>query len=106
MNIRRTNTEFQRQFAESDHALLCLIRDYLGDYDIVLRSKAKPDCDFLAQLFFDRWTARYLEFIKDDEMGPEEHFHLLRGDAAAMVDLLFDDRFARCAVLKTMEPTE
>lgn len=102
-NIRRTKTEFQRQFTESDLELVRLIRAYLGAYDLKLRSKAEPDHEFLALLVFDRWTARYLEFIKDDDMPLKAHMKTLKEDAASLVDLVFEDGFAQCANLKETE---
>lgn len=104
-NIRRTNTEFQHQFTKSDQELLRLMRAYLFDYDLVLRSGAEPDFDFLAQLIFDRWTARYFDFIKDDDMPLADHFELLRGDALSIVELLFKDTFACASTLKSAGST-
>ena len=94
-NIRRVGTEFQKQFAESDLALLRLIRAYLGDYTLVLRSKRPADYDFFAQMVYDLWTARYFEFIKDDGMTIEAHYDRLREDVATWVDMLFDDAVAQ-----------
>lgn len=99
-NIRRTGTEFHQQFEQSDRALLDLIEAYLRDYALVLRSGAAPDHRFLAQLIYDRWTARYFDYIKNDSMTLEQHLDDLRGDARAMVALIFDDAFARSAPLK------
>ena len=96
-NIRRANTDFQRRFAESDQALVDLIRGYLEDYDLRLRSGEPANRDFLARVIFDRWTARYLEFIKDDAMGLQAHLGAVRADAEALVRLLFEDDFAQCA---------
>ena len=57
----------------------------------------------LGQLFYDRWTARYFEFIKDDAMTLRAHMQLLRQDVDAMVTLLFDDAFAAQSPLKNSE---
>ncbi|WP_050929782.1 TetR/AcrR family transcriptional regulator [Aestuariivita boseongensis] len=102
-NIRRPNSEFQREFAASDRELLRLIRIYLTDYEIKLHTGAPPDYDFLAQLMYDRWSARYFDFIKDDDMALEDHFALLREDAQSLVALLFDESFAETASLKPAE---
>ncbi len=99
-NIRRPDTEFRSQFSHSDAELHKLFVAYLNAYDLVLRNKANPDADFLASLFYDRWTARYFEFIKVDEMTMAEHEIQLRDDAGRMVTLLFDDRFATNSPLK------
>ncbi|GAB4288832.1 MAG: hypothetical protein Kow0058_08400 [Roseovarius sp.] len=98
--IRRPGSEFQRRFARNDAALHQLIATVLGDYDIVLRNGRPPDAEFLAMIFFDRWTARYLAFIKDETMTMETHAAQMRADAAALVSLLFDDRFAATSPLK------
>ena len=102
-NIRRVGTEFQKQFAESDLALLRLIRAYLGDYTLVLRSKQPADYDFLAQMVYDLWTARYFEFIKDDGMTIEAHYDRLREDVATWVDMLFDDDVAQVTAEQSAE---
>lgn len=94
-NIRRIGTDFQRQFAASDLALLRLIRAYLDDYTLVLRNKRPADYAFLAQMTYDLWTARYFEFIKDDEMTIATHFERLKADVAIWVDMLFDDAIAQ-----------
>lgn len=103
-NIRRPNSEFQREFAASDRELLRLIRKFLTDYDVKLRSGQTPDLGFLAQLFYDRWTLRYFDFIRDDAMSMDDHCALLRQDARAMVSLLFADSFAASADLNPKEP--
>ncbi len=90
-NIRRVGTDFQRQFEESDHALMRLIRAYLEDYDLVLRNGRTADYGYLAQMTYDLWTARYLEFIKDDDMPIEAHFERLRQDTALWIDMIFSD---------------
>jgi AcrR family transcriptional regulator len=100
-NIRRTNLEFQRQFIDTDLELMRLIRTYLRDYDLTLRTGGEPDHTFLARLFFDRWTARYFEFIKEDAMTLEDHFNDLRSDSRALVDLLFADSFALASPLRS-----
>ena len=53
------------------------------------------DYDFLAQMVYDLWTARYFEFIKDDGMTIEAHYERLREDVATWVDMLFDDAVAQ-----------
>lgn len=99
-NIRRPNTEFERQFARNDAELLKLIAAVLNDYDIVLRNREPPDVGFLAMVLFDRWTARYFAYIKDDAMPMESHEAQLKADVKALVSLLFDDRFAGKSPLK------
>lgn len=103
VNIRRVDSDFHRQFTASDLELLRLIRAYLADYEIVLRNKADPDLDFLAHVIFDRWTDRYMDFIKTDDLPLSQHLSLLRQDAEALVDLLFDDGFSRLSPLKPLE---
>ena len=105
-NIRRPNSEFERQFVRSDSELVKLIATYLGDYDLTLRNGAEPDPDFLAYLFFDRWTARYFAYIKDDAMPIEAHKEALCRDAETMVSLLFDDDFAAHSPLKKAEAAQ
>ena len=102
-NIRRVGTEFQKQFAESDLALLRLIRAYLGDYLLVLRNESRADYDFLAQMIYDLWTARYFEFIKDDSMTIEAHYDRLREDVATWVHMLFDDEVAQATAKQNAE---
>lgn len=99
-NIRRPNTEFERKFAETDTELLNLIGVVLGDYDIALRNGEPPDVGFLAQIVFDRWSARYLAYIKDDAMPMESHLAALREDAEKLVKLLFDEDFAATSPLR------
>lgn len=99
-SIRRPGGEFERRFSQSDTELLNLITTVLGDYEIVLRSGGVPDVGFLARMFLDRWTARYLAYIKDDDMEMEAHKSALRADAVAMVGLLFDEGFAAGSTLK------
>lgn len=99
-NIRRPNSEFEKQFSYSDAELRRLIELFLNDYALVLRNGAPPDPAFLAHLFFDRWTARYFAFIKDDDMPIEQHKQAIRDDVAAMVALIFDDEFAATAPLR------
>ena len=101
--IRRPNTDFQKRFAHSDRALQKLIATFLIDYAITLRSGSAPDCDFLGKLFYDRWTAQYLAFIKDTDMTIEDHQAALRVDVETMVALLFDDDFAALSPLNTSE---
>lgn len=105
-NIRRPGTEFEQQFSFSDAELLNLVVAFLSDYDIVLRNGKSPDLRFLGVLFFDRWTARYLEYIKDDPMPMEDHFTILRDDVETMVSLLFDDRFAAKSPFKNQEAAQ
>jgi AcrR family transcriptional regulator len=102
-NIRRVDSVFQKEFTQSDRKLQRLIRAFLADYALVQRNGAKPDHDLLARLIFDRWTAHYFDFIKDDAMPLSRHQARLRADTAAMVDLLFDDGFAQSAPLATPE---
>lgn len=99
-NIRAAGTAFQARFRESDRLLRELIAEVLGDYAIVLRSGKAPDLDLLAKLFFDRWTAHYLDYIRDDTMSRASHEAALRQDVAAMVDLIFDARFAAASPLR------
>lgn len=87
-NIRRPDTEFGRKFYFSDNALLTLITDFFGEFDIVLRQGDDADHALVVKLFYDRWTARYFEFIKDDEMSREAHSEALREDIEALVALL------------------
>ena len=105
-SIRRAASEFQRLFTASDRELLRLIETFLRDYDIGLRSGREPDPGFVAQLFFDRWTGRYYEYIKDDQMPMNNHFDALREDVHKIVDLLFAPDFAAEASLKTAERAE
>jgi hypothetical protein len=67
----------------------------LNARNLELRSGQDPDPAFLADLFFDRWTAQYLNFIKKDEMKLETHLGLLGADIEAMVALLFTDDCAQ-----------
>lgn len=99
-NIRQANSDFQKQFTSSDAALLDLVANHLSHYDIVLRSRETPDPEFLAQLFFDRWTALYFDYIKDDKMPDDVHFQAIRSDIAKMTAILFDDAFAARSPLK------
>lgn len=105
-NIRRPGTDFERQFSFSDAELVNLVVAFLSDYDIVLRNGEAPDCHFLGSLLFDRWTARYLEYIKDDPMPLEDHFARLRSDVVAMVSLLFDDAFAMKSPFKKQKAAQ
>lgn len=100
VNIRRPNSEFEKQFAYSDSELLRLIASVLDDYDIVLRNGEAPDAGFLAKILFDRWTSRYFAYIKDDQMTMDAHKAAVRGDVEAIVELLFDDDFAAASPLK------
>lgn len=100
INIRRPNSEFETQFAESDAALQKLLCDFLSDYDVRLRNGKDPDLRFLADLFFSHWTMLYFSFIKEDTMPLEVHKDNIRRDVRAMVSLLFDDGFARTSPLK------
>lgn len=100
-HIRRPNTEFEKQFAYSDAELLRLIAAVLGDYDMVLRNRQPPDPGFLAKMLFDRWTARYFAYIKDENMSIEAHRAFVRADVKAIVSLVFDDSFAATSPLKS-----
>lgn len=99
-SIRRHGSDFQRRFARNDAALHRLIATVLDDYDIVLRNGSPPDPGFLATIFFDRWTALYLAYIKDESMSMETHAAQIRADVARLVGLLFDDGFAASSPLK------
>lgn len=99
-NIRLANSEFQRQFSSSDDALLGLISRFLGDYDLVQRAPGTADPEFLAKLFFDRWTDRYMAYIKDDQMPIDVYMAAIRSDVRRMVVLLFDETFAAASPLK------
>ncbi|WP_204114886.1 TetR/AcrR family transcriptional regulator [Shimia biformata] len=100
VNIRRPNSDFQKRFATSDAALIDLLAEYLGDYDMRLLNGADPDPDFLARMFFDRWTARYFAFIKDEVMSLEAHRVDVVADTHTMVGLLFEPEFAAHSPLK------
>ncbi|MCP5071688.1 MAG: TetR/AcrR family transcriptional regulator [Rhodobacteraceae bacterium] len=102
-NIRRPNTEFEKQFMHSDEELQNLIAVFLGEYEMQLRNGSSPDPHFLATLFLDRWTAHYFTFIKDESMTVETHEKSLRADVTPMVSLIFDDDFAAHSPLKTSE---
>lgn len=93
-NIRRPDTEFEKQFVRLDAELLNLIAVFLSDYDLKLRSGTPPDHGFLAKLFFDRWTARYFAYIKDEAMPMDTHTTQLRADVETMVSILFEDAFS------------
>ncbi len=87
--IRRPNTEFEERFALLDNRLINELARVLASNHLVLRNGRKPDHRFLAKLFFDRWTAHYLKFIKDDAMTLDSHCVDLQADIAVMVDLMF-----------------
>ncbi|HBN31636.1 MAG TPA: hypothetical protein DD416_10555 [Rhodobacteraceae bacterium] len=95
MNIRRPNTEFVERFSLLDSELVAELARFLNARNLELRSGQDPDPAFLADLFFDRWTAQYLNFIKKDEMKLETHLGLLGADIEAMVALLFTDDCAQ-----------
>lgn len=99
-NIRRANSSFQSEFKSSDDKLLRLVCAYLDDYALVMRAHIVPDPALLGQVFFDRWSGRYFEFIKDDPMPLETHLAAVRADTRALVELLFEDAFARSSPLK------
>jgi AcrR family transcriptional regulator len=105
-NIRRPNTEFGKLFVQSDTELLNMFTVFLGDYDMVLRSGDRPDARFLATLLFDRWTALYFAYIKDDAMPIKVHKDQIQAYAREMVELVFDEEFARTSPLKTKGATE
>ncbi len=99
-SIRRPNSDFEKQLAASDSALLALVCGFLSDYDVRLKSGKDPDPKFLSKLFFDRWTMLYFSYIKDDAMPLETHKNKIRQDVREMVSLLFDDAFAETSPLK------
>ncbi|WP_322867948.1 TetR/AcrR family transcriptional regulator [Aquicoccus sp. G2-2] len=103
-NIRRPGSDFQRRFDHSDTELHNLFARFLSAYDIVLRNGQTPDTRFLAWLFYDRWSARYFAYIKDDDMPMSEHETQVRSDVDAMVALLFDDDFTATSPLKKADP--
>ncbi len=90
-NIRHPNTPFEQQFVRLDNALTEELARFLNHRQLVLRNSQEPDCFFLAQLFFDRWNARYLDYIKNDAMTLPDHIDLIARDVAEMVSLLFHD---------------
>ena len=102
-NIRRPNSEFEKRFSYSDAELCRLISQFLGDYDIRLRNHQTPDYDLLGKLFFDRWTALYFQYIKDDTMSLAAHTDAIRTDVDDMISLLFQDEFATTSPLKQKE---
>lgn len=105
-HIRHTGSEFHHAFAASDRALLRLINDFVAAYACALRSGAPADPRFLGQLFYDCWSARYFDFIKDNTMPLETHTARLRADTRLLVDLLFDPRFAETSPLATATAAE
>ena len=105
-HIRRAGTEFQRRFDFDDLALRALIVDFLNAYDIALLNRSEPDTGVLADLVFDRWSARYFEFIKDDDMPLTTHRKILQKDAAALVPLVFTPQFAARSPLKKQEAAQ
>lgn len=105
-HIRRPETEFGRRFAQSDAELVALIDAFLNDYAIVLRGGTTEDAALVGRMFFDRWTARYFAFIRDDKMTMDTHVADLRADVNRMVTLLFDDAFAARSPLKNKEAAE
>ena len=104
-NIRHPNTEFEKQFSHSDRELRNLFAAFLNDYDVVMRNREPMDARFLANMFFDRWTARYFSYIKAEDMTLESHAEDLRNDACQLVSLLFDDDFASDSPLRPASGT-
>ncbi|MCB1367769.1 MAG: hypothetical protein KDK00_08405, partial [Rhodobacteraceae bacterium] len=100
-NIRRPNTDFEQRFASLDSKLVEELARLFAAFPLVMRNGAVPDPVFLANLFFDRWTAHYMEFIKNDKMTLATHRKRLERDVAQMVSLLFDDRLAEPAAART-----
>ncbi|MDU8928797.1 TetR/AcrR family transcriptional regulator [Alisedimentitalea sp. MJ-SS2] len=105
-NIRRPDSDFGRQFAVSDNELMKLVNSFMSDYDVVLSRGDISDLGLVAQLFFDRWTVRYFEFIKDDSMTLQTHFGALRQDVDTMVALFFDPGFAAHSPLANTEESQ
>lgn len=99
-NIRRPGSELHKRLSHTDAELHKLIATVLDEYDIALHNGDRPDVEFLARILFDRWTARYFAYIKDDAMTLEAHNALLRADMQALVALLFDEAFAARSPLK------
>lgn len=99
-NIRRPHSEFEKQFARVDKNLIVKITNFLRDYDIRLRNGQDPDYKFLAQLIFDRWSMRYLDYIKDDAMPMKTHAAQIRADIKAIFNLVLDDAFAKASPLR------
>lgn len=100
-NMRHTGTPFHKEFEASDRALLQLVTEFLADYALAVRSGGPPDPLFLGQVFYDRWSARYFDFIKDNTMSLDSHLTCLRTDTHTLVDLLFDPDFAAASPLTT-----
>lgn len=90
-NIRRPNTDFEQRFALLDASMLSELARLVASFPLVMRNGQKPAPEFLASLFFDRWTAHYMDFIKDDTMTLAAHRDRLSRDIAMMVSLLFED---------------
>jgi AcrR family transcriptional regulator len=99
-NIRRPNSEFEQQFAIVDRALVHEISKFISDYNVKLLNGSETDDAFLARLLFDRWSVRYLEFIKEDSMSLEDHAKVLEQDIDKLLNLILDATFARNPTLK------
>lgn len=99
-NIRRPQSEFERQFTNSDLELRKLIGTFMSDYDMVLRNGTAPDPDVLSRLFYDTWTMCYFSYIKNDAMTFDAHRAEVMQAIAALVALVFDDGFAAISPLK------
>jgi len=89
--IRRPNTEFEQKFTELDDEMIAALARFLAARDLKMRAGTLPDPTFLARMFFDRWTAHYLLFIKQDTLSLARHIKDLRADIDLMCALLFID---------------
>lgn len=98
--IRHPNTEFESRFRQLDSQMIEEMARFFSAFELRMRSGHPPDALFLAKMFFDRWTAHYLAFIKNDAMTVEAHTKDLAEDIEKMVDLLFEDACALRPVLK------
>ena len=83
-----------------------LIEGFLREYDLAQANGAPADPALLARLIFDRWNARYFDFIKDDDMVLTTHEAHLRRDAKALVALVFAPSFAAQSPLRAGQAAE
>jgi AcrR family transcriptional regulator len=95
--IRHPNTDFAREYAALDTALIGELQEFLTLYARPLRSGDALDAEFLARLFYRQWGAHFIRFMKDDSVTLDEHRAALAMDIAGLVRLIFDDGPIRAA---------
>jgi AcrR family transcriptional regulator len=103
--IRHPGTDLAREYAVVDRELVKTLVEFFGHYDIRLCSGLAVEPGQIAAVFFDVWSALFLDLIKDDTIDIAEHKTRIRNRLGPLAAMLFDPQFLTNPVLKPKSVT-